>query len=170
MLIQKQMECPYFGVFYAALAAEAQGHDIRGAVVTYAKQHPEEMVKRKVDAVVRASDRYELVDSVLMKRVYDVNDHEIQLRIVAPAGDIGAVDVPAEGAAPLGVRERLLAEYHNGRLGGHMGVEKTAQRILKDWYWPNCYDEVDRWCRHCDMCRGEKGTECHFSLDADGGV
>ena len=38
-----------------------------------------------------------------------------------------------------------------------MGSEKTAQRILKDWYWPNCYDEVDRWCRHCDLCRGEKG-------------
>ena len=73
MLIQKQMECPYVGVIYAAVKAVTRSDggpaEPRHTVALYAKQHPEHMVKRKVDAVVRASEHYELVSDVLMKRV-----------------------------------------------------------------------------------------------------
>ena len=86
------------------------------------------------------------MDGVLMRRVYDPFDHEVQLRLVAPTGYIGKFERPGAGPADLGIRERILLEYHNGRLGGHLGVEKTAQRILKDWYWPGVYNEVERWC------------------------
>ena len=47
---------------------------------------------------------------------------------------------------------------HNGMMGGHVGVEKTVERIQKDWYWPGMHEAVDRWCATCDLCKGEHGT------------
>ena len=81
MLARKQMECPYFGVIYAAVQAATRSDggqaDAKHAVTLYAKERPDHMLKRKVDAVVRASEHYELVNDVLMKRVYDLQDNEV---------------------------------------------------------------------------------------------
>ena len=85
-----------------------------------------------------------------LKRVYDPVDHEVQLRLVAPEGSINRLEYPGEDTRPLGIREKILLEYHNGKIGGHLGAEKTARRILQDWYWPGMYDAVDRWCSMCD--------------------
>ena len=101
--------------------------------------------------------KYEIFDGVLMKRVYILQDNEVQMRIVAPTTAINAFDVPGVGHVPLGVREKILLEYHNGRMGGHVGADKTARRILKDWYWSGVYDDVDKWCKGCDICQGEHG-------------
>jgi len=91
-----------------------------------------------------------------MRRVYDPWDHEVQLRLVAPEGGSNRYDMPGVGQGVLTVRAKVLLEYHNSKLGGHLGVDKTVNRIWKDWYWPGLYDDVDRWCRSCDLCRGEK--------------
>ena len=130
---------------------------MKKAITEYAMDHPTALYHRKIDSVVKYVDRFEIVDGVLMKRVYDPVDHEVQLRLVAPEGSINRLEYPGEGTRPLGIREKILLEYHNGKIGGHLGAEKTARRILQDWYWPGVYDAVDRWCSMCDLCRGEKG-------------
>jgi len=158
-LIKAQIECPEYGAYYAAAEAAHREEDIKKAVQAYQRDHPDYFRKRKVDAVVNASTAYELVDGLLMRRVYDLWDHEVQLRIVAPTTSMGLMEVVGVGHKPLGIRERILTEYHNGKLGGHLGVNKTVNRIMKDWYWPGLYDDVSKWCRKmCDLCRGEKGS------------
>ena len=72
-----------------------------------------------------------------------LHDHEIQLRIVAPDRPIGKMEYPGVGPQDVGVRDKLLSAYHNGPLGGHLGVDKTVRRVLKDWYWPGVYADVD---------------------------
>ena len=39
---------------------------------------------------------------------------------------------------------------------GHEGAEKTANRILKSYYWPGIWNDVRMWvksCRKCQLCR-----------------
>ncbi|KAJ8050862.1 hypothetical protein HOLleu_04221 [Holothuria leucospilota] len=36
---------------------------------------------------------------------------------------------------------------------GHMGVEKTKDRILQHFYWPNMFQDVMRYCRSCEICQ-----------------
>ena len=36
---------------------------------------------------------------------------------------------------------------------GHLGREKTAQRILKRFYWPTLFQDVRRYCETCEECQ-----------------
>ena len=35
---------------------------------------------------------------------------------------------------------------------GHLGVNKTLQRVKERFYWPGCTKDVKDWCRACDLC------------------
>ena len=130
-LISAQKECPKFGVIYAACAAADQdGDSVKVVVQRYFREHPDHQMDRKVDAIVNTSLRYELVDGLLMRRVYDVLDREVQLRIVAPEGSTQKFESVGKGPVPLEIRSQILLEYHNGPLGGHLGADKTATRVL----------------------------------------
>ena len=58
----------------------------------------------------------------------------------------------------MGFRERILLEYHNGRLGGHQGRERTMDNVSRDFWWPGMYGDVRRWCAKCEFCRAERGS------------
>ena len=63
----------------------------------------------------------------MFRQVYNAVDGEVQLRCAVPSGLMGKFDVPGRGLRPLGYRERLMLGYHNGRLAGHMGRERTME-------------------------------------------
>ena len=42
---------------------------------------------------------------------------------------------------------------HDTMLAGHMGVKKTEDRILTNFYWPGIYQDVMSFCRSCDVCQ-----------------
>ena len=76
-----------------------------------------------------------MYDGLLYRRVYDEVGHEIQLRLVAPAGSFIRFELPGVGEAPLSVRERILLHYHDSVLGGHLGSDLIAERVRKDLHW-----------------------------------
>ena len=101
LLIQKQLDCSTFGAIYTAVEAVDRGENAVRVVAQNAQEYPEQFQMRRPDAVAKTSERYELVDGVLARRVYDVWDHEIQLRVVAPTGAIGKYEHAGRGARPL---------------------------------------------------------------------
>ena len=40
---------------------------------------------------------------------------------------------------------------HDTMLAGHMGVKKTEDRILTNFYWPGIHQDVMSFCRSCDV-------------------
>ena len=52
-------------------------------VLAYEREHPGGLGKRRADSVAKSAERYELINGLLMRRVYDFRDAEVQLRIVA---------------------------------------------------------------------------------------
>ena len=44
--------------------------------------------------------------------------------------------------------------------GGHLGIKKTREKIMSNFYWPGMYEDVARYCRSCDICQNtvSKGT------------
>jgi len=65
------------------------------------------------------------------------------------------MEVPGVGRVELSLRNRILVEYHNGKLGGHRGREATYDRLEKDFWWPGMYRDVVAWCRLCVACQKE---------------
>ncbi len=50
-------------------------------------------------------------------------------------------------------REQCMKLAHDSILGGHMGVQKTLDRILAKFYWPGIQGDVSRFCKSCDICQ-----------------
>ncbi|GBG79194.1 hypothetical protein CBR_g28911 [Chara braunii] len=53
-------------------------------------------------------------------------------------------------------RTRLLREYHDSRLAGHFGVNRTIARLRQRFRWPDLITDVTRYCDSCEVCRRSK--------------
>ncbi|GBG75276.1 hypothetical protein CBR_g19909 [Chara braunii] len=51
---------------------------------------------------------------------------------------------------------RLLGEYHDLRLAGHFGVNRTIARLRQRFRWPDLITDVTRYCDSCEVCRRSK--------------
>uniref|UniRef100_A0A8C5MF74 Gypsy retrotransposon integrase-like protein 1 n=1 Tax=Leptobrachium leishanense TaxID=445787 RepID=A0A8C5MF74_9ANUR len=50
-------------------------------------------------------------------------------------------------------RNKVLKLAHNHVLGGHLGVDKTRERLLKRFYWPGIFAAIERFCKSCPECQ-----------------
>ncbi|GFS98906.1 retrovirus-related Pol polyprotein from transposon 412 [Trichonephila clavipes] len=53
------------------------------------------------------------------------------------------------------IRGKLVrvAKTKRGEEGGHLGVTKTKDRILRHFFWPNVYRDVEEFVKTCDSCQ-----------------
>ncbi|OWY91369.1 hypothetical protein PHMEG_00040078, partial [Phytophthora megakarya] len=54
------------------------------------------------------------------------------------------------------LRARIIHEYHDTPVGGHLGREKTFSAVSRDFYWPRQYKWVRKWVRTCEICQRVK--------------
>ena len=54
---------------------------------------------------------------------------------------------------PMKCRSAVLCLAHDIPLSGHLGVEKTKDRILKNYYWPGIFKDVANYVKSCDTCQ-----------------
>ena len=54
---------------------------------------------------------------------------------------------------PRWYRDEILSLAHDGPLGGHLGVNKTYDRILRNYFWPGLKKDVKQHCRCCHICQ-----------------
>ena len=62
--------------------------------------------------------------------------------------------IPANG----GLRQRLLKEYHDSNLAGHLGMDKTYECLSRHYFWPTMRTDVREYVRTCPSCQANKGT------------
>ena len=54
---------------------------------------------------------------------------------------------------PSAYRTDVLKLAHNSPMGGHMGRQRTTDRILERFFWPNVYLDVAKHCQQCHDCQ-----------------
>ncbi|XP_077862049.1 uncharacterized protein LOC144343218 [Saccoglossus kowalevskii] len=54
---------------------------------------------------------------------------------------------------PMPLRTQVMMVAHDSVTGGHMGVKKTSDRVLSNFYWPGIPRDITRFCRSCDICQ-----------------
>ena len=57
-------------------------------------------------------------------------------------------------AGPL--RTTLLSEAHDAPISGHLGRDKTYERLSRAFYWPKMHHLVFEYCRTCPACQAIK--------------
>ena len=54
---------------------------------------------------------------------------------------------------PKSYRQEILSMAHETPLAGHMGINKTCQKILNHFYWPSLRKDVVEFCKSCHACQ-----------------
>lgn len=53
---------------------------------------------------------------------------------------------------PESKRSVVLRAYHNAPSAGHLGFNKTIDKIRQIFYWPGMTDHIKDYCNKCDLC------------------
>ena len=59
---------------------------------------------------------------------------------------------------PVEYRERVMQDAHCTSLSGHLGIEKTYDRVAREYYWNGVYYDV-RSCESATRVRGTRGSK-----------
>jgi hypothetical protein len=54
---------------------------------------------------------------------------------------------------PKVFRQEILTLAHDSPVSGHLGVQKTLDRIQRHFYWPTIRKDVSAYCRTCHVCQ-----------------
>ena len=52
--------------------------------------------------------------------------------------------------------ENVLRNLHEGVVGGHLGKDKTMERVKEHFCWPSYSKDVTDWARTCGRCAARK--------------
>ena len=54
---------------------------------------------------------------------------------------------------PAEYRDRVLSDAHSEATAGHLGVEKTYDKIAREYYWPGAWHDVYKFTKTCQLCQ-----------------
>ena len=54
---------------------------------------------------------------------------------------------------PEGFHEKVLKLAHETLLTEHVGMKKTLNRVVSEFFWPGVCGDVARFCKSCDICQ-----------------
>ena len=57
---------------------------------------------------------------------------------------------------PQTLQQTILKELHEGVAGGHLGQDRTLQKLKERFYWPSHFNAVRDWCQTCPECATRK--------------
>ena len=63
---------------------------------------------------------------------------------------------------PKQCRELVLHTAHSNTWAGHLGVNKTKERVLNQFYWPFVYKDIEEFVRSCPTCQLNDKTGQRF--------
>ena len=69
---------------------------------------------------------------------------------------------------PVQSRSRVMELAHGSIMGGHMGINKTADEIQSAFYWPGIQGDETRYCKSYVVC--QKTVNKEFRTDGSSGV
>ena len=54
---------------------------------------------------------------------------------------------------PESFREKVLRLAHETLMSGHLGIKRTMDRVLTEFFWPGVCGDVSRFCKSCNICQ-----------------
>ena len=57
---------------------------------------------------------------------------------------------------PQKFRKIVLQGAHDGYLGGHLGIEKTTDKVMKSYFWPTMLKDIVQYVQSCETCNRKK--------------
>jgi hypothetical protein len=85
-----------------------------------------------------------------------INNNGTLVRIFQPTNGRTKMDVVEQVVIPKSILPKLMAEFHDSPLAGHMGINKTYDKIRERYYWPHMIRDIGNYIKSCDLCQRRK--------------
>lgn len=59
---------------------------------------------------------------------------------------------------PFKLRKMVMQLAHEHKTAGHLGRDRTLEKIRQNYFWVNYRRDVEDWVRSCEKCQRRKGT------------
>ena len=67
--------------------------------------------------------------------------------------------IKSQLVVPPSLRHEILVGGHDDPLAGHLGVNKTYEKLRERYYWPKMFADVQFWCTSCTHCQMKKSPK-----------
>ncbi|GFO14924.1 gypsy retrotransposon integrase-like protein 1 [Plakobranchus ocellatus] len=67
--------------------------------------------------------------------------------------DLGRYVDVKQVVLPKPLREYVMSVAHDSITGVHLGIWRTKDKVLSNFYWPGIDGDVTRYCQSCDVCQ-----------------
>ena len=71
--------------------------------------------------------------------------------LTAPAREVW--QVVNQIVVPTAYRDEILSLAHDHHFAGHLGLKKTADRIMHNFFWPGIKRDIAKFCTTCHACQ-----------------
>ncbi|XP_077563529.1 uncharacterized protein LOC144179163 [Haemaphysalis longicornis] len=96
----------------------------------------EKLLDNVTEGVAKKNVRFQAREEILYRKYRDRRGVEYDQLVV-----------------PQVYRQDLLRLAHGNSWLGHLGIRKTKDRLLQEYYWPGCFRDVENFVRTCDVCQ-----------------
>jgi len=73
----------------------------------------------------------------------------IRDRLYRVSRDTKSAEIITQLLVPKSRREMVFQAAHYNLMAGHMGYDKTLDRVMARFFWPGIRGDVRRWCAAC---------------------
>ena len=92
-----------------------------------------------------------------------VLEDDLLYHITAPVAT--DVHVRLQLVIPAALTRGVLLELHDSEYGGgHVGLDKTYDKIRRRYYWPNMYKDTMKFVEKCALCRARRQKRDHAPM------
>ncbi|XP_053406187.1 protein NYNRIN-like [Mercenaria mercenaria] len=152
-------------------AVEPQFSSLASAVETRAQAKVKKQVKLKVPSQILDVSREEFLEKQQNDSTLDLCRKKAEESTIKQCRGKGSVrfeirnrllyreytaqnlDKSRQLIVPKCLRETVMKVAHDSLLSGHLGIRKTSDRVLGEFYWPGVMAEVRRYCQSCSICQ-----------------
>ncbi|XP_053385664.1 uncharacterized protein LOC128550494 [Mercenaria mercenaria] len=152
-------------------AVEPQFSSLASAVETRAQAKVKKQVKLKVPSQILDVSREEFLEKQQKDSTLDLCRKKAEEGTIKQCRGKGSVrfeiknrllyreytaqnlDKSRQLIVPKCLRETVMKVAHDSLLSGHLGIRKTSDRVLGEFYWPGVMAEVRRYCQSCSICQ-----------------
>ena len=54
---------------------------------------------------------------------------------------------------PSSLTDKVMTLAHESLMAGHLGIRKTIDRVVAEFFWPGVCSDVTRFCKSCNICQ-----------------
>ncbi|XP_068245448.1 uncharacterized protein [Palaemon carinicauda] len=117
------------------------------------KVNKEEFVKSQIEdenlKVIRDNALVDINDIEKEGKCYFVKDGVLMRKFKSR----NVYDVVEQVIIPNSYKNFVLGIAHDSSYSGHLGINKTYEKLLRYFYWPKMHKDCSEYCKNCDLCQ-----------------